>query len=728
MKLQIDEVLKRGIQAHQRGLRVQAARHYSQILDAQPQHADANHNMGILEFEQGNFDKGIQFIKMALSINSGVTQYNLSYVDALIKLGRLKETRIFLEQSECKKIQGKAFEQVQERLDQLERAGYENLPQGKLIQLLSLYKQGLFEKVVLTTNELIARSPKAGILYNLRGAANAALGHYNFAIDSYKKALQINPNDSDAYNNMGSAFKEKGDIEAAMANFEKAVKIKPDFVKAHNNIGELLYQKYELEASIESFIKALKIKPDYLRALYNMGNAFKENGDLDKAIITFKQAIKIKPEFAAAYNNLGNVLQESGQTDEALASYKQAIKIKPNFAEAYNNIGKVLTDQTKLDDASEFLQSAIAIKPEYAEAYNNIGTILHKRGDFKKAVINFKKAIVINPKFSEAYYNVANSFLAQGMLTTAIKNYKFAVKFRPDYPSAYNNMGHALLNKGNIKAAVQSFKKAITLNPNYANAYWNLSGTSKDIDEAKGWLKKCVAVSDKHLWAEFTLAALNFYEGNKRDFEDLADSSWRNHPHIRSFSWVFSLPELPKLYFNRWDFYDFVLNSVVSSRPFYEYGVWRGDAFRYFIKTLKKGYGFDTFTGLPEDWYTEKSGTYSSDGNVPKINGGKFTVGKFEDTLPEFFSLERPMASLINFDADLYSSTFCALTYSKPIIDTHTILIFDELLINENWEKDEYKALEDFCKKNNFTYTVIAVSFFTKQVAVRLNPVLECEV
>ena len=78
------------------------------------------------------------------------------------------------------------------------------------------------------------------------------------------------------------------------------------------------------------------------------------------------------------------------------------------------------------------------------------------------------------------------------------------------------------------------------------------------------------------------------------------------------------------------------------------------------------------------------------------------------------------MASIINFDADLYSSTLCALNFSKPIIDKKTILIFDEFLTNKNWELDEYKALNEFCRDNDLTYEVLAVSYFTKQVAVKL--------
>ena len=78
------------------------------------------------------------------------------------------------------------------------------------------------------------------------------------------------------------------------------------------------------------------------------------------------------------------------------------------------------------------------------------------------------------------------------------------------------------------------------------------------------------------------------------------------------------------------------------------------------------------------------------------------------------------MASIINFDADLYSSTLCALNYSKPVIDEHTILIFDEFIMNQNWEKDEYKALNEFCSNNNLTYEILGVSYITKQVAMKL--------
>ena len=163
-----------------------------------------------------------------------------------------------------------------------------------------------------------------------------------------------------------------------------------------------------------------------------------------------------------------------------------------------------------------------------------------------------------------------------------------------------------------------------------------------------------------------------------------------------------------------------MIQKSKKNRPFYEFGVWRGVSFEYLINTFKEGYGFDSFDGLPEDWHNEKQGNYSADGVIPRIEGGTFVAGEFKNTLPIFFSKPRPLASIINFDADLYSSTLCALNYSKPIIDKDTILILDEFIINKNWEQDEYKALNEFCSKNNLSYEVLAVSYNTKQVALKL--------
>ena len=167
--------------------------------------------------------------------------------------------------------------------------------------------------------------------------------------------------------------------------------------------------------------------------------------------------------------------------------------------------------------------------------------------------------------------------------------------------------------------------------------------------------------------------------------------------------------------------FDTALAHANRSRAFYEFSVWMGDSFRYLIDHFPQGYGLDTFEGLPEEWHGLPRGSYTIFGEVPNILGAEFVVGEFRDTLSEFFADERPMAGLINFDANLYSSTITALNYARPVIDSSTVLVFDEFIVNRNWEHEEFRALEEFCATNGLRYEVLAVSLFTKQMACRLR-------
>ena len=464
---------------------------------------------------------------------------------------------------------------------------------------------------------------------------------------------------------------------------------------------------------------AHRVKP-HIKSIWNIIlNLKMEFRQFEDTIALLNAMAIVEPMDEKIFERIAICYQILGNFDQAVIAHRKAFS-KSKFSEAWVNLGTSLKEQDKLDESVKAYRSALAIKPDYAEALNNIGTVLKNQGKLEEAIETFNKALSIQPDYAEAYINKGNALRKQSKPQDAIESYNKALSIQPDYAEAYNNMGAALHDLNMQKEAIEAYKKAVTIKPGYAEAYWNLSGTVENISEAKKWIKKCFDANPQHVRAKLELSALKFYEGDKSDFNDVLQSSLKDHPYTRSFAWAFSLPTLPLLYFHRWALFDQMADLSKKDRPFYEFGVWRGAAFRYLIKTFKNGYGFDTFEGLPEDWHNEKSGTYSSDGNVPKIKGGKFIVGKFEDTLPSFFAKKRPVASIINFDADLYSSTICALNFAKPVIDQHTILIFDEFIMNENWEQDEYRALEEFCDENNYNYEVLAISFFTKQVAVRI--------
>lgn len=337
------------------------------------------------------------------------------------------------------------------------------------------------------------------------------------------------------------------------------------------------------------------------------------------------------------------------------------------------------------------------------------------------AIHHYKKVLIENPKLPNAHNNIAVAYKNIGYLDRAEDHLKKAIKLKPDFAQAYNNFGNVATDQADMVAAKKHFLKSIELDPNRASAYWNLHSTTKDLDVAKAIVELCLEKDANYEPAVYTLAAINAYKGDRTFFDWLMNTEVASDSVLRSIEWILSLPKLPDLHFNRWSLFDAAIELSDKTRPFYEYGVWMGDSFRYLIKAYKMGFGFDTFEGLPEDWHAVPKGTYSSFGNIPKIEGGQFIVGEFSETLPKFFAKQRPKASLINFDADLYSSTLCALNHSLPVIDGKTILVFDELIVNREWENDEYKALIEFCDANRFKFDVHMVSLFTKQVGITLR-------
>ena len=430
--------------------------------------------MGVLAVSVGKVQESLPFFKTALEVNPNIVQYWLSCIDVLIKLDRITEAKVMLDQAKSQGNNGESFDQLEQRLKTPNEVSIDP-PQDQLNTLISLFQQGQLKQALDSAKRLLSQFPNSLNLYNIQGAAYARLRHFDAAIDSYKHALKIKPDYADTYYNMGNTLKDKGDLEAAINSYKHALKIKPEYADAYNNMGDTLKDKGDLKAAINCYKQALKIKPNYAEVYNNMGNTLKDKGDLEAAIDSYKHALKIKPDYAEAYNNMGNTLNDKGDLEAAIDNYKQALKIQPNYAEAYHNMGVALKDKGDLEAAINSYKQALRTRPDFADTYNNMGVALNDKGDLEAAIDSYKHALKIKPDYADAYYNMGNTLNDKGDLEAAIDSYKLALKIKPDYAGAYNNMGNTLNDTGDLVAAIDSYEHALKFKPDYADAYYNLS-------------------------------------------------------------------------------------------------------------------------------------------------------------------------------------------------------------------------------------------------------------
>ena len=498
MELSIDQALQQGVAAHKEGKLEDAERLYRAILQAQANHPDANHNLGVLAVSVGKSLDALPLFKLALEANPKLERFWLSYIDVLIKLERFDEAQRVLVEAEKSGVspetlevlhqqirtsppedkkntrKGLTLSEKRKRLAQQKKSKKRKAQGGssgaapsqdQINHVLGHYQAGRFEEAEALATLLIQQFPKHPFGAKALGVVLRETGRLAESLAPMQLAVTLSPQDAEAHNNLGVTLKVLGKLDEAEASYRQAIAFKPDYAEAHSNLGNTLKELGKLDDAEASYRQAIAFKPDYAEAHSNLGNSLKELGKLDESEASCRQAIAFRPDYAEAHSNLGNTLKELGKFDEAEASYRKAIALKPDYAEAYNNLGNALKELGKLDEAEGSYRQAIALKSDYAEAHSNLGVTLTELGKLDEAEASYRQAIAFKPDYARAHSNLGNSLKELGRLDEAEASYRQAIALKPDYAEAHDNLlmltGSMLFNEVRYKESAADFAKAI---------------------------------------------------------------------------------------------------------------------------------------------------------------------------------------------------------------------------------------------------------------------------
>jgi tetratricopeptide (TPR) repeat protein len=371
MELTVEQALQQAVAAHQEGRLQDAERLYRAILQARPRHADANHNLGVLAVAVGKPFEAIPLFKLALETNPQIEQFWLSYIDALIKLGRFDEVKRAM-------VEGEESGVSVDRLDAFNQRLQGALPNDKGTaakgQTVSDKRKKLAEKKQRKKRK--AQGDSSGAAPS-QDQINLLMGHYQAGRLEEAEALatlltQQFPRHPFAWKVLGVVLKQTNRLSESLAPLQSAVNLSPKDAAAYNNLGITLQELGRLDEAEATLRQAIALKSDFVEAHFSLGNFLQELGRLDEAEASYRHVIVLKPDYAEAHNNLGNTLTKPGRLDEAEASLRQAIALKPDFAKAHYNLGNTLRDLGRLDEAEASYRQAITLKPDFAEAHRNL--------------------------------------------------------------------------------------------------------------------------------------------------------------------------------------------------------------------------------------------------------------------------------------------------------------------------------------------------------------------
>ena len=242
------ELIKRG-NAHLKNGNNQLARlHFSVALNRKPDSAEALIGLGSIFYQEHRLPESNQMFLLALDKNPKNAQ-------AMLFLGRIARERSDL--TLALQWLARAAELRPDNPEILTELAITNDTIG---QEHLVFAEPIYKRVV----ELL---PNLATPYNNLGFNYLLQGRYNEAIDTFSKALSLDPKNPRTKNNLATAYLLNNQTERALALFEDTV----GKAAAYNNLGYILMTQGNWDQAEAAFKKALNLNPTfYLRAQQNL--------------------------------------------------------------------------------------------------------------------------------------------------------------------------------------------------------------------------------------------------------------------------------------------------------------------------------------------------------------------------------------------------------------------------------------------------------------------------
>lgn len=200
-----------------------------------------------------------------------------------------------------------------------------------------------FEKAEGYLSEVVQDGFEFADVYNMLGLIYHQQGKYEKAVRSFEKALDINPNYTDASMNLAVIHNDMGALEKAKAVYLDAqaraqAKTSPKGLDSfslgklsnlHKDIADVYLSFGMHEEAVEEYTKALKLNPDFVDIRTKLGIALRDSGRYKDALTHLKKATSERPDYIPALLALALCHFKMDDPKQAKDNLDTVMKLEP---------------------------------------------------------------------------------------------------------------------------------------------------------------------------------------------------------------------------------------------------------------------------------------------------------------------------------------------------------------------------------------------------------------
>ncbi len=309
---------------------------------------------------------------------------------------------------------------------------------------------------------------RANLLMTL-GILNWRKGDYEKAGEQLREALnaaskiQDNWFEAECFNAIALVETSLNRFDEAINAYKQAIRLAPEQIFAWNNLGNLCIKIDRNDEAIIAYQKAVECNPTDPIGWNGLGNVYSRIGYVDDAIAAYRKSIQSMPSFAYPWNGLGDVYAGMSRFDEAIKAYREAVELNAHYVTPWLRLGSLFEKQDRYRDSIKAYQRALMIDQKNSETWNEMGRVHLKFKAFADAEDAFSKALEFDHGHGWAYSNLAFAFSLQGKCKESVPLFYKSIALlneAKDKAVAWNRLGNVYRELNEYEDAIAAYQMA----------------------------------------------------------------------------------------------------------------------------------------------------------------------------------------------------------------------------------------------------------------------------
>ncbi len=366
-------------------------------------------------------------------------------------------------------------------------------------------------------------------------------GEFNAIEPLLLQAMDLAPQDPDVWHTKGAVAHARHQFEAAVQSYSKALELNPDYYKvrlaragAYMDMGKYDLALVELDEIAEK--QAFDPQLSYLR-----GVAYSRLGDpqasreamMEAHGVMAKLPTEVKQEHLETLLLSGLIDYSMNNMDEAYASLELYLKRVPENPGARKLMATILFDRGQYDRVIQVLKPALSQVPNDYKLLTMLGTAYMRNGRHLKAIELLDRAVAQGGDAVEARTQIALSHLAQGRSEVGVEQLSEVFAMTVEARMAGVTLVLEHLRRKENEQAVKIAKLLSEHNPQNLELMNLLASTeiaAGDIAAATGHLERILKQDDKFLGAELNLVKIDLAAGRIEQARGRIEKVKLDHP------------------------------------------------------------------------------------------------------------------------------------------------------------------------------------------------------